>query len=35
MIFTIKASVNDFLKNNKSEIKEFIKEAKKDYKNEN
>ena len=31
----LKASVDDFLKNNKSEIKEFIKEAKKDYKNEN
>ena len=31
----LKASVDDFLKNNKSEIKEFIREAKKDYKNEN
>ena len=31
----LKASVDDFLKNNKSEIKDFINEAKKDYKKEN
>lgn len=31
----LKASVDDFMNNNRSEIKSFINEAKKNYKQEN